>query len=278
MQGDGRDAQGSLAAVQGPTPGRRRRARGMVLALVAAHAAGALLAAGAGASGSAQGPPAGPTSPPFTQCPAIGLDASCEYLIDVTSTSVRPIVVQDATQHFYDGEDDVTVAVQNDTASPLGSVHIGVAESADQLFAFDGDGLCWGGISPRPAECPFSPLTYDGPDTTLSPEPPDAGTVFFNTPLQPGQYTYFALEARRSGAIVAGAVNVLVTTTLESLSTHEPGDELSAPAPAPSVTRPRSQDSTRLKRPAPSNTSCTRTPTARKSSNGSGKSRSQPVS
>src|ERR1700682_540288 len=89
---------------------------------------------GAGASGFAQGPPAGPTSPPFFQCPAIGLDSTCQFLVDVTNSG--PTVSQDASQHFYDGSDDVTVAIQNDTSAPLASVHLGVANSGDNAFSF----------------------------------------------------------------------------------------------------------------------------------------------
>lgn len=232
MQGDGRTTHGSLAATGALTPrSRRHRLRLTALALIGASFGFALSAADASATGSAQGPPAGPNSPPFTQCPAIGVETSCPYLIDVTSTNpaVRPTVWRDATQSFYDGEDDVTVGVQNDSNAPLGSIHVGVAESGDHLFAFDGDGLCWSVLNPKPAECPFSPVSYDGPDTTLTAESNDAGTVFFNTPLQPGQYTYFALEAAPREGIVAGEVNDVVATTLTNKQTGETGDALNAP-------------------------------------------------
>jgi hypothetical protein len=211
------------------------RTRSTAVAVAVAGLGLVLCVAGAFASGSAQGPPAGPKSAPFTQCPTIGVDTSCRYLIDVTSTNpaVLPTVVQDAKQRFFDGEDDVTVGVQNDTGSPLASIRIGVPESGDHLFAFDGDGLCWSGTSPKPSECPFNPVTYDGPDTTLTAESPDAGTVFFNTPLQPGQYTYFALEAAPTEGIVAGEVDNVVATTLTNTETHETGDTLTAPTPVP---------------------------------------------
>jgi hypothetical protein len=231
----GRDGHGSSTRRRGFTPLRLLHPRrSAVLASMVASAGLALYVAGAMASGSAQGPPAGPKSAPFTQCPRIGVDTSCEYLIDVTSTdpTVRPTVVRDATQHFYDGEDDVTVGVQNDTGSPLGSIHVGVAESGDRLFAFDGDGLCWSSLSPRPSECPFSSTTYDGPDTTLTAESPDAGTVFFNAPLQPGQYTYFALEAAPAEGIVSGELDDVVSTTLTNTETLATGDSLSAARPA----------------------------------------------
>src|SRR6267143_2170153 len=89
----------------------------------------AVLVPGAGATGSAQGPPAGPTTPPFFQCPAIGLDTTCQFLVDVTDAGST--VLQDSSQSFYDGSDDVTVAIQNDSSTPLGSVHLGVANSGD---------------------------------------------------------------------------------------------------------------------------------------------------
>jgi hypothetical protein len=207
------------------------------LALVCAGAVLLLCAPSALAKGVAQGPPAGPKSAPFTQCPAIGADSSCEYFIDVTSTNraIAPTVKQDPTQHFYDGEDDVTVGIQNDTSQRLEWVHLGAEGSQDHLFALDGDGLCWSGITPKPAGCPFSEDTYDGPDTNLVKESPDAGAVFFPTPLSPGQYTYFTLEAPPSGGIVAGEVNDVVSTILTNTQTHQTGDALSSPTPVPFV-------------------------------------------
>ncbi len=104
----------------------------------------AVLAPAALASGSAEGPPAGPTTPPFTQCPAIGLDTSCEFLVDVTNANPasNPVILRDSSQSFYDGGDDVTVGVQNDSSAALGSIHLGVKGSSDDSFGFDGDGLC----------------------------------------------------------------------------------------------------------------------------------------
>lgn len=184
------------------------------------------LIANAGASGSAQGPPAGPTSPPFFQCPAIGFDATCQFLVDVSNSGIT--VSQDPSQHFYDGNDDVTVAIQNDTTSPLGSVHLGVAGSGDNAFSFDGDGLCNPGSGPSPDGCPFGPpgnnedpFDYFGPDTVLTADPGtfDSGTVAFNTALQPGQYTYVSLEAPpvSNPYLAAGEVNDIVTSELTAV-------------------------------------------------------------
>jgi hypothetical protein len=196
------------------------------------------LIANAGASGSAQGPPAGPTSPPFFQCPAIGFDATCQFLVDVSNSGIT--VSQDASQHFYDGNDDVTVAIQNDTTSPLGSVHLGVAGSGDNAFSFDGDGLCNPGSGPSPDGCPFGPpgnnedpFDYFGPDTVLTADPGtfDSGTVAFNTALQPGQYTYVSLEAPpvSNPYLAAGEVNDIVTSQLTAGT--EVGAVIAAPAP-----------------------------------------------
>jgi hypothetical protein len=127
--------------------------------------------------------------------------------------------------------------VQNDSSQPVASLHLGVNGSGDRVFAFDGDGVCWTGVLPRPAECPFGALTYDGPDAELSAESPDAGTVSFPEPLRPGQYTYFTLEAPPRTGIVAGAVNDVVVTTLTNTKTHDSGETLGAPSPTPFVDR-----------------------------------------
>ncbi len=211
-----------------------------VLALALAAGGLAVLVPSAGASGSPQGPPAGPTSPPFFQCPAIGLDTTCQFLVDVTNTGTT--VLQDSTQSFYDGSDDVTVAIQNDSSVPLGSIHLGVDGSGDGAWGFDEDGMCSVFISPQPDECPFgppgntsSPFDYFGPDTVLTadPESTDGGTVSFTTALQPGQYTYITLEAPFENALAAGNVNDIVTSSLTDTANPEiTGGVITLPAPA----------------------------------------------
>jgi hypothetical protein len=199
----------------------------------------AVLVPGAFASGSPQGPPAGPTTPPFTQCPAIGEDTTCQYLIDVKSTTEPPVIIEDPSQLFYDGNDDVTVAVQNETGLPLSKVHVGVLDSGDGIFGFDGDGVCAASITPNPPGCPFAPEPneleagfsgngYTGPDTELKDEDEsiDAGTVTFPTPLANDQYTYFTLEAPPAGTtIVAGEVNDTIATRLSPAPQTAPPTE-----------------------------------------------------
>jgi hypothetical protein len=216
------------------------RFRGLTAIVAACLGLGAL-APSALASGSPQGPPAGPTTPPFYQCPAIGFDTSCQFLVDVTNAGID--IVQDPAQSYYDGADDVTVAVQNDTSAPLSSVHLGVAGSGDGAFGFDGDGLCNPGSGPSPEGCPFgppgnnsTPFDYFGPDTVLEADPASAddGTVAFTTPLQPGQYTYFSLEAEPGGdpTLAGGNVNDVITSTLTYTGNPELGSgKLSVPTP-----------------------------------------------
>lgn len=172
------------------------------------------------------GPPAGPTTPPFTQCPAVSADTSCQFLIDVVGSGATqtPKVLEDASQPFYDSNDDALVAVQNDSSQPLASLHIGVEGSGDDDFGFDGDGLCQPPSPPVPVGCPFGssledPFDYQGPGMeflggTMALFNAEAGTVDFTPALQPGQYTYFSLEAQPNVPLVAGNVNDLLTTTL----------------------------------------------------------------
>jgi hypothetical protein len=166
-------------------------------------------AASASASyGSAQGP-ALPVSAPFQQCPAVYKDTSCGYLIDI-SDGAQPTVLVDSGIEFYEGEDDVLVGVQNDSSVPVGSLHLGVPGSGSGSFAFDYDGMCNPRAVPVPAECPFGPglgpaYGYWGPDAELTAASADDGSVTFPVPLQPGQYTYFALEAAPGSVVVAGS-------------------------------------------------------------------------
>ncbi|HLM84702.1 MAG TPA: Ig-like domain-containing protein [Solirubrobacteraceae bacterium] len=178
-----------------------------------------------------------PTTAPFTQCPAVFLDASCGYLIDITNAA-QPTILHDAEVGFYEGGDDILVGIQNDSSAPISSMHLGVAGSGQGSFSFDGDGLCTPGGPPIPGECPFGPSATDpydywGPDAELVPdaESIDAGTVKFPEPLQPGQYTYFSLESFFGVAtLTAGNGNDLITTRLSYEGSAEE-ERVTSPTP-----------------------------------------------
>jgi hypothetical protein len=190
------------------------------------------------AYGSAQSPIL-PTTPPFAQCPAVYLDASCTDLILITNSSPQGVVLRDSEVSYYEGSDDVLVGVQNESSSPVSSIHVGVANSSDDTFGFDGDGLCDPGGPPVPSECPFGPSAtedpydYWGPDAELAVDPLsfDDGTVTFPEPLQPGQYTYFSLESQPGNATVnAGSSNDLIETSLSG-GGSEPGPHIASATP-----------------------------------------------
>jgi hypothetical protein len=147
------------------------------------------------------------------------LDASCTDLIVISNGHPNGVVLRDPEVGFYEGSDDVLVGVQNESSSPISSIKLGVPGSGDNSFGFDGDGLCTPGGPPVPSECPFGPSSeepygYWGPDAqvTANAGETDAGTVTFPEPLQPGQYTYFSLEAELGNATVYSGDDLIETS------------------------------------------------------------------
>jgi hypothetical protein len=72
----------------------------------------------------------------YPQCPPVFHDTGCQFLVTVTSG----------------GEtiDDALVGVQNNSSSPITSIHL---SAEDELFGFDGDGICDPGGAPLPEGC-----------------------------------------------------------------------------------------------------------------------------
>lgn len=157
---------------------------------------------------------ASPTPAPTVTCPSIGEDAApvCGYVITVgpnaTDTAYMGSVVG-PNQLPYDGSDDVIVGIVNDTDALVSSVTLsgsGDPEGAQDIFGFDGDGMCteppylsWCSTGQQEGEDSSDgtyPLGWDyvGQDNTFS-EATDynvQGTVNFTTPLPPGGSTFFA--------------------------------------------------------------------------------------
>src|SRR5205085_52122 len=134
---------------------------------------------------------ANPT-PPFTQCPAIGLDTSCRILI-VINPGGTLTVLQDSSQPPYEGSEDTLVGVVNQSGATVSSISL---SSSTDIFGFDGDGICAVGISPQPAGCPFGPTEYEGPNTSFSNinGTGTSGNVDFPSGLSDDTSTYFSLE------------------------------------------------------------------------------------
>ncbi len=161
-----------------------------------------------------------PTTPPFTECPAIGDDSACGLLIVITNNGDQ--ILGDPAQGPYDGIEDTLIGVVNNSSKPL--YRLQLSSSSQPIFGFDGDGICanaTGGYNPEgvptgwPGDsyCTASQLNgsdpgqpqgidpngsdYQGPDNTFSliSSNQQTGSVNFNTPLAPnGGSTYFSLE------------------------------------------------------------------------------------
>ncbi len=153
--------------------------------------------------------------PPFTQCPAVGIDTSCAVLIVIEPDGSLTILF-DASQRGYDGSDDTLVGVQNNSLIAAPSIAIGSA--ALNVFGFEGDGVCtftfigdgYCTATPRPV------TGYEGPDTTFSGISGNKrmGTVNFTDAgggLAAGASTFFSLENRITARspIITGAATSL---------------------------------------------------------------------
>jgi len=145
--------------------------------------AGALLV-----SGFALLVPALAPAQPFTQCPAVGVDTSCQYLITVTNAGTA--VAQDAAQGPYETSDDSLLGVQNNSSRAISALPL----SAAGLFSFEEDGECDPGSGAVPPGCvpvPGSPAgTTCGSQSFACSFPPPAGeppnfTEYFEAGLTP---------------------------------------------------------------------------------------------
>ena len=167
---------------------------------------------------------ASPPTPPFKQCPAYGFDTSCAVLVVVNAHGGFESYT-DPSQGPFDGKEDVLIGVQNNSSSSVTSVTL----KGNDLFGFDGDGLCSGlkeseseeYFAPSPAGCPFGRTGYEGPNTSFSnykeedaEQDADEGTVnFLNGSVEPGESSYFSLESR---PVVNCAETACETTALST--------------------------------------------------------------
>ncbi len=90
----------------------------------------------------------------YSQCPPVYKDTGCQFLVTVTNGGEA--IAEDPTQGPYEGSDDALVGVQNNSSSPITSIHI---SAEDELFGFDEDGICEPGGGPIPEGCKIQPYS-----------------------------------------------------------------------------------------------------------------------
>jgi uncharacterized protein (TIGR03437 family) len=133
-------------------------------------------------------------TPPFTQCAAAGLDTSCRILIVIGANGGQRILTDPNVSPTYDGSDDTLIGVVNLSSNPVSSIPL---VAPNQIFGFDGDGICSASIVPNPPGCPFGATGYEGPGVSFSHINPamTSGLVQFNPPIAAnGGSAYFGLE------------------------------------------------------------------------------------
>jgi lysophospholipase L1-like esterase len=152
-------------------------------------------------------------TPPFTQCPMIGLSNSCGVVI-VVNADRSVSVYNDSSVGPFDGTEDTLIGIHNESSQPVTAI---TAFGPSGLFGFDGDGLCAASIAPKPALCPFGSTTYEGPGTSFVTDPSNSGDGeidFAGSGLAPGEARYFSLEGAVTAATLAVHVGHLTNVAL----------------------------------------------------------------
>jgi hypothetical protein len=96
----------------------------------------------------------------YSQCPAVYKDTGCQFLVTVSNGGET--ISEDPSQGFYEGSDDSLIGVQNNSSSPISSIHL---SAEDELFGFDGDGMCLPGGEPIPKGCQVLPENASGEES-----------------------------------------------------------------------------------------------------------------
>ncbi len=92
--------------------------------------------------------PSSASAAQYTQCPPVFHDTGCQFLVTVTNSGET--IGEDPTQGPYEQSDDALVGVQNNSTTPITQIHL---SAEDELFGFDGDGICDPGGEPLPEGC-----------------------------------------------------------------------------------------------------------------------------
>jgi uncharacterized repeat protein (TIGR01451 family) len=173
------------------------------LALVSGLA-GASVLVGAGTPASAA------PAPNFSICPAIGVATGCGVVLVINPDGSRTFVSTTAADGgVYDGSDDTLIGVQNNSASPVGSVTI-ASDITPAIWDFEWDGPCTVTPPPPNDNCGTDPSGYGGPGVTFSNVSTDftSGTANFSPPIPPGGSLWFSLEGTPTASTLTTSASV----------------------------------------------------------------------
>jgi len=96
--------------------------------------------------------PAGASAATYPQCPPVDKDTGCQFLVTVSNGGET--IAADPSQGPYEGSDDALVGVQNNSSSPVSSIHL---SAENELFGFELDGICSPGEAPIAPGCRVQP-------------------------------------------------------------------------------------------------------------------------
>ncbi len=233
--------------------------RRMVVVLGSVALAGSIFSIYAGSSAAANAPT---TVAPFNECPGVGHDSGCAFLIILNPNGTADVVPNPAEGPF-DGNDDTLVGIFNNSGATVAT--IGLSASTD-IFGFDGDGICgldhgkhytWvgtglngGGFSAGNgfSGCPYGNTGYEGPYVSFSGYSKstkyETGNVNFSMPggggLTTGSTTFFSLESKLNAAnfSVPTTTTTSTTTSTSTSTTAAPTTTTTSPAPTSSLPPP----------------------------------------
>jgi hypothetical protein len=209
--------------------------RRIVVLLGSVALAGSIFSIYAGSSGALNAPA---TTAPFNECPGVGSDSGCQFLIILNPGGGPASIVSNPNIGPFDGDDDTLVGIFNNSGATVSTV--GLSATTD-IFGFDGDGICgidshthahytWVGNGLNGfgfAGCSYGSTGYEGPWVSYSNYSSSngykTGNVNFTVPdgnggftgLLNGSTTFFSLESKLSAA----NFTVPTTTTTTSSST-----------------------------------------------------------
>jgi hypothetical protein len=137
----------------------------------------------------------------YAQCPAVGLDTGCQFLITVTSSkggvaTAFTVTASTTVTGPFDGTEDTLVGILNSSGSTVNSIGLTGAGGLN-IFNFDGDGACSGaygtitGCSGAIDPSGYAPLgvTFSGINGAQT-----SGTLNFSGGLANGGSNWFSVE------------------------------------------------------------------------------------